>query len=363
MKHYISIIAAVLMSLCVSEAQERIGGVIELDRTIHNFGDIMLSDGPVSCTFTVSNVSDQPIAIYNVVSTCGCTNVKWTKEPIQPKKQGKVSVTYSNDEGAYPFDKTLTMYVSGIKKPVLLKVRGVSMEKKQSLEELYPIAFGPLALRETTIKCGNLEQNEQKSESVMVANLSQKPINVTFSNVSEHLKVKVSPNPIPARSTAEMSFTVTASRDLWGKNSYMATPMVNGRSYAGTDGNNALTFNAFTKENYGNISDADKANGPMPKIKVSTYSAGRLKRGQTIHAEFTIVNEGKKPFEVYKVDADAKSWSYSAIPSIKPGEQATFKVNVNTTDMPDGEVLTIVTLTTNSPSRPIINLFVAGVID
>ena len=363
MKHYISIIAAVLLSLCVSEAQERIGGVIELDRTIHNFGDIMLSDGPVSCTFTVSNVSDQPIAIYNVVSTCGCTNVKWTKEPIQPKKQGKVSVTYSNDEGAYPFDKTLTMYVSGVKKPVLLKVRGVSMDKKQSLEELYPIAFGPLALRETTIKCGNLEQNEQKSESVMVANLSSKPITVSFTNVSEHLNVKVSPNPIPARSTAEMSFTVTASRDLWGKNSYMATPLINGRSYAGSNGNNELTFNAFTKENFGNISDAEKANGPMPKIKISTFSAGRLKRGQTIHAEFTIVNEGKKPFEVYKVDADANSWSHSSIPAIKPGEKATLKVDINTSDMPDGEVLTIVTLTTNSPSRPIVNLFVAGVID
>ena len=363
MKHYISIIAAVLLSLCVSKAQERIGGVIELDRTIHNFGDIMLSDGPVSCTFTVSNVSDQPIAIYNVVSTCGCTNVKWTKEPIQPKKQGKVSVTYSNDEGAYPFDKTLTMYVSGVKKPVLLKVRGVSMDKKQSLEELYPIAFGPLALRETTIKCGNLEQNEQKTESVMVANLSSKPITVSFTNVSEHLNVKVSPNPIPARSTTEMSFTVTASRDLWGKNSYMATPLINGRAYAGSNGNNELTFNAFTKENFGNISDAEKANGPMPKIKASTFSAGKLKRGQTIHAEFTIVNEGKKPFEVYKVDADASSWSHSSIPAIKPGEKATLKVDINTSDMPDGEVLTIVTLTTNSPSRPIVNLFVAGVID
>ncbi len=363
MKVYISIIAAVLMSLSVSVAQERIGGVIELNKTIHNFGDIMLSDGPVSCSFTVSNISDKPIVIYNVVSTCGCTNVKWTKEPILPDKQGKVSVTYSNDEGAYPFDKTLTMYVSGIKKPVLLKVLGVSMEKKKTLEELYPVAFGPLALREATIKCGNLEQNEQKSESVMVANLSSKPITVSFANVSDHLNVKVSPNPIPARSTAEMSFTVTASRDLWGKNSYMATPLINGKAYVGSDGNNALTFNAFTKENFGNISDAEKANGPMPKIKASTFSAGMLKRGQTIHAEFTVVNEGKKPFEVYKVDADAKSWSHNTIQSIKPGEKATLKVDVNTSDMSDGEVLTIVTLTTNSPSRPIVNLFVAGVID
>ena len=38
-------------------------------------------------------------------------------------------------------------------------------------------------------------------------------------------------------------------------------------------------------------------------------------------------------------------------------------VNVDTADMPEGEMLVTVTLTTNSPSRPIVNLFLTGWIE
>jgi hypothetical protein len=38
-------------------------------------------------------------------------------------------------------------------------------------------------------------------------------------------------------------------------------------------------------------------------------------------------------------------------------------VDIDTSDMPEGEMLTIVTLTTNSPLRPIVNLFIAGWIE
>lgn len=363
MKHYITLISSFLLSLCICTAQEKIGGVIEIDRTVHNFGDILIENGPVSCSFTLTNISEKPIVIYNVVTTCGCTDVKWTKEPIRPGGKGKVSVTYSNDEGAYPFDKTITMYVSDIKKPVLLKVRGVSLDRKKPLEELYPVAFGPFAVKGLTSGCGNLEQGERKSEAVMVANLSDRPIKVDFKDVSDFLNVSVYPNPIPARSTAEMSFTVTSSRELWGKNTYQAVPVINGQTYSTSEGNRQLYFSAFTKENFGTMSEAEKNKGPMPKFKVSTFSAGKIRRGETIHAEFSFTNEGKDIFKVYKVDADAEVWSHSDIPSAKPGEKVTFKVHVDTSDMPNGEVLTIVTLTTNSPVRPIVNLFVAGWIE
>ena len=363
MKRKITIIAAVLLSMFTGWAQEKIGNVLEIDKTIHNFGDIMLDSGPVSCTFTFKNISEKPVVVYNVVSSCGCTDVKWTKEPLRPGQSGNVSVTYSNDEGPYPFDKTITMYVSDIKKPVLLKVRGVSLAKAQPLEELYTVAYGPLAMKSASLKCGNLDQGEQKSDAVMVANLSDKPIQVTFGDVSDWLDVKVSPNPIPTRGTAEMSYTVTASRDLWGKNRYWATPQIDGKAYRNSNNDSRICVTAFTRENFSSLSDEEKDKGPMPKFTTSTFQAGKIKKGETVHAEFTMTNEGKSPFSVYKVDADAKCWSHSDIPVCKPGQKIKFRVHIDTSNMPEGEMLTIVTLTTNCPLRPIINLFVAGWIE
>ena len=363
-KIYILIVAVLsLLTSHTGQAQEKIGTSLEIDKTIHNFGDILLDSGPVSCTFTIKNIGSKPAVIYNVTSSCGCTDVSWTKEPLMPGKTGKISVTYSNDEGAYPFDKSLTVYVSDVKKPVILKVRGASVAKKKPLAESYPVHFGALAMKEKEFKCGNLEQGGAKSNTVMVANISERPINVDFTDVSPHLTINVTPNPIPAQSTAEMRFTVNASRDIWGKNYYWATPTVNGKSMKDASGDSQISVWAFTKENFSDWSDDAKAKGPRPMFKESTFSFGKIKKGETVHAEFTFKNEGEKDFCVYKVNTDACCWSHSDIPVAAPGKSVTIRVHLDTTKMPIGEVLAIVTLTTNSPLRPIVNLFIAGWIE
>ena len=363
MKRIITILSAIILSLGAINAQENIEGVIEADRMVHNFGNILLGSGPVKCSFSITNISGKPIVIYNVASTCGCTDVTWTKEPILPGGKGEIAVTYSNDEGPYPFDKTLTAYISDIKKPVLFKVRGICTEKDKPLEEIYTVSYGPLAMRESMIKVGNLEQERQKSEAVLVANLSEKPVKVTFGDVSEHLDITVSPNPIPARSTGEMSFTVTASRDLWGKNRYWATPQIDGKAYRNNNGDSRIGFWAYTKENFSHLTDAEKDAGSRPTFGTSTFNAGKVKKGEVIHAEYSFVNEGKSDFCVYKVDADTRIWSHSDIPCARPGQKVSFRVHLDTSAMAKGESLTIVTLTTNSPLRPIVNLFIAAYIE
>lgn len=359
LKRIIITVLSFVLAGASMQGQVKIGDGIEIDKTVHNFGDIMLDSGPVSCTFTIKNTGDKAAVIYNVVTTCGCTNVEWTKEPIRPGQTGKISATYTNDEGPYPFDKSLTIYISDIKKPIIVRLRGVSMAEKKPLAELYPVHYGPLAIKDAVNKVGNLEQGGQKSEAVVVANLSDSPISVSFTDISDNLSLKVSPNPIPAKGTAELSFTVTANRKLWGKNFYWATPVVNGKSYTDKDGE-GLGFWAFTKEDFSRVSEEQKAKAARPMFKESTYSFGKIRKGETVHAEFTFKNEGKTPFQVYRVNADACCWSHSDIPVAQPGESVTFRVHVDTKDMPKGEVLTIVTLTTNSPLRPIVNLFIAG---
>ena len=364
MKRYIYILVAIALSFTtVAQGQEKIGTGLEIDKMVHNFGDIMLGSGPVTCEFTVKNISEKPAVIYNVVSSCGCTDVKWTREPLMPGKTGKISVTYSNDEGPYPFDKNLTVYFSDVKKPVILKVRGISITEKQPLSQLYPVHYGPLAFRHDEFKCGNMEQGGQKSDAVMVANISDSPISVKFEDVSENLSIRISPNPIPAQSTAEMTFTATADRDLWGKNYYWAVPVVNGKRYRNSEGEEKIGIWAFTKENFSHLTEDQKAKGPRPMFETSTYSFGKIKKGEMVHAEFSFRNEGKEDFCVYRVNADACCWSHSTIPVADPGKEVTFRVHVDTKDMPLGEALTIVTLTTNSPLRPIVNLFIAGWIE
>ena len=336
-----------------------VDGLIELDKTVHDFGDVMVSDGPLKCTFKVTNISDKPLAINNVVSSCGCTDVKWTREPLKPGKDGVIEATFANDQGPYPFDKTLTVYVSGLKKPLILRLRGSVHAQKQPLSELYPKKWGSLGIKDTEIKLGNMEQGNQRSDAVDVANLGSSPLKVEFDKVTPGLKIEVSPNPIPANGTAKMTYTVTADRSRWGKSWYYAEPVVGGKHYKDAQ----IGIWAFIKENFAGMSQADRNKAAQPVFEASTFNFGKIKAGTPVEAVFQFTNSGKSPLVVHKADSDSPAARPGSIPTIPAGGKGTFKVPVDTGDLPKGETLIIITLTTNSPLRPLVNLFIAGAVE
>lgn len=356
----IMLLAAALLSVAFSvNAQTVFGGVVSVDRTVHDFGDLFLKTGPVSCTFTVRNVSDKDAVIYSVVSSCGCTDVKWTREALKPGAEGTITATYSNDEGAYPFDKTLTVYVSDVKRPIILHLRGVVHDRKKPLAEMYPAHIGPAGLRSLEIKGGNLLQGESKSGEFTVANLSSKPFSIDFKDVSDGL-VLFPEGPVAAGQTGRVRFTVKADRSRWGTNEYAATMVCGGRP-AGK-----IAVKAVTKENFSNLTKADRALAAEISLDRSTFTFDPCRIGTSFTASYNVTNTGKSPLVIYKVETDSPG--IVSVPgnvrlhpsSLAPGKSAVISFKVDTSGLQAGEQLYMVTLYTNAPLRPMVNIFVAG---
>lgn len=74
------------------------------------------------CTFTLTNTGDEPLRIYNVETSCGCTNASWDKKPVKPGKTCEVSITYQEK---YPgrFYKTITVFANS-NNPIELHIEG-----------------------------------------------------------------------------------------------------------------------------------------------------------------------------------------------------------------------------------------------
>lgn len=117
MKHIIAILSALLLTAGAPP--------VTFDKTVHDFGEVSWKDGALKCNFTLTNNSQDTLDIYAAISSCGCTDVEWTRTPIAPGGKGTVSATYANEDGAYPFDKTVTVYTSAQKKPFVLHLKGV----------------------------------------------------------------------------------------------------------------------------------------------------------------------------------------------------------------------------------------------
>ena len=65
---------------------------------------------------------------------------------------------------------------------------------------------------------------------------------------------------------------------------------------------------------------------------------------------------------IHKADCDWEDAAFGPLPDIPAGKTGEITVTLDTSKMPKGENVAIITLTTNTPLRPLINLFAGGAV-
>ena len=74
-------------------------------------------------TFTLKNTGNKPLAVQDVNTSCGCTSVAYSKEPVQPGRELNLEVTYKAEHPEH-FNKTITVYCNTESSPLILKIMG-----------------------------------------------------------------------------------------------------------------------------------------------------------------------------------------------------------------------------------------------
>lgn len=126
------IIMMTLMLVCgMTAVMAQKPAQIKFDKTTHNFGSFSENEPKVSCSFTFTNIGEQPLVINQAIASCGCTVPKYTKTPIQPGEKGEIKVTY-NGTGKFPghFKKSITVRTNGAVEMTRLYIEGDMTEAK-----------------------------------------------------------------------------------------------------------------------------------------------------------------------------------------------------------------------------------------
>ena len=327
---------------------------LEFDKKICNLGRFSINSGEKSCSFTFKNISGKPLVINSVLSSCGCTKPIWPKKPIMPNESGKIDVTYSNDQGPYPIDKSITVYTSASAKPIILRITGLPYGADKRLEEQFPIAIGPLGVVNNTFKLGQIAQGESKSGSVTIANLSKNNVNISFANLSSGLTISCEPKIIPANGIAEISYTVSSSPINWGNTKYKAIAVCNG-----VKSTTPLYIECMIIDNFTKLSKEEKNKSAMVIANNSSSNFGESAMNKTINSEFKLRNSGYSTLKIYKIDTNGSKIRVEYPKEVEAGNEFNIKTSFVTGNKKGDEIHTI-TLITNSPNRPLVNLFVIG---
>ena len=73
--------------------------------------------------FTPTNTGQRMLVIYDVITSCGCTKVNYSKEGIRPGEKAELTVIYEAEKAEH-FSKTVTIYCNADNSPLRLKVTG-----------------------------------------------------------------------------------------------------------------------------------------------------------------------------------------------------------------------------------------------
>lgn len=121
--------AAVFALTTTAFAQKKIADVAKFASETIDFGKIK-QNTPQKGTFTVTNISNEPLIIEQANPTCGCTISDYTKEPIAPGKTGVINATYNAAAGGH-FEKHLTVKFAGIDEMKSITFTGEVMPAEQ----------------------------------------------------------------------------------------------------------------------------------------------------------------------------------------------------------------------------------------
>jgi hypothetical protein len=98
------------------------------NKTTSDFGEIEQGI-PKEAEFKLINEGKEPLIIQTARAGCGCTNLKYSQEPILPGKSTIIAATY-NAAAMGQFSKSITVTTNASPNPVMLIIKGTVVAKK-----------------------------------------------------------------------------------------------------------------------------------------------------------------------------------------------------------------------------------------
>ena len=120
-------IKVLYLDVIMGKTKEKQAGnvtAVSVDRTTMDFGSFPQSEKQER-SFILTNTGNGLLVIQDIVTSCGCTKVEYSKEPVRPGETLEVKVIYEAEQAEH-FNKTVTVYCNAENSPLRLAVKGAA---------------------------------------------------------------------------------------------------------------------------------------------------------------------------------------------------------------------------------------------
>lgn len=336
--------------------------VITFEKTTHDFGKINEADGRVTTVFNFKNEGMTPLVLSNVRASCGCTTPKWTREPIEPGQTGEITVTYNPNGRPGRFQKTVTVTSNANEPTTKLYIKGEVIPKPTKPVDQYPVKMGELSLKSKNLNFGALVQGSNKMLEIEYANQTEQAIEVAvYVAGAEYIKPNVTLPKVEPQQTGKLQFALqSAESGLYGPVTAKAYVLVNGKRDLSKTYEIALSANI--KEDFSQLTVEQRQQAPIAEV-ARDINLGTVTKGKKMSAKISLTNAGINPLLVRRVVMNDENVHFVTPKAIKAGRKADIKVEIDATTATAAQYTRIMTLITNDPNTPVINIKLNWVVE
>lgn len=169
---------------------------MQFDKQVSSLGSVLWAN-PVSASFKVTNVGNEPLELREVKTSCACTVADWTKSPIQPGQSGVIMAVFDAKALGH-FYKEVEIHSNATEGPVYLQMEGKVVASGDDVTNTdgFEIEMGDVKLDKDAVFFNGVKRGDEPVEELNVLNTSRAAFEPVLMHVPDYLEVTSIPKRI-----------------------------------------------------------------------------------------------------------------------------------------------------------------------
>jgi hypothetical protein len=351
MKKIILLFVFIAFGLQFCLAQE---GSTKFKETSFDFGSIPSKGGKVTHEFEFTNTHASALVITNVKASCGCTTPFWTKEPVEPGKTGKITVTFDPSNYSSHFSKTITVNTNH-EPSIQLVISGTAVRepavKNPADDYMFPVGDGNYLLKFKSLDFGTVTPKQTKSVKMEVFNKSDRSISQKAATVPKYLTVKFDKDTVGSKTPSTVDVVFNAALSGYGHFKGELNLLVDGATVA-------IPYSATVSDVFLNLTAEQKSNAGKINFSATELKFESVKKEKSQILKFS--NSGKSALNIHAITSSEPYIKVSKTKmTLKSGEIAEVKISIDASKVKSDFEATI-SVFSDDPKTPIKDIKITG---
>jgi hypothetical protein len=326
----------------------------------YDFGVIAEDGGEVSHIFRFANTSSKPVVIVAAHSSCGCTNVEFSRKPVLAGEESELKVVYNPMNYPGNFSRKVVVVTNEGTLKQQLTISGKVTPRVRSVEERYPIPMCEgVRVAANAHSFGYVEHGKMVQSTFEVVNTSLRTVSIAIEN--EHSELEFyAPSTLASGEEATINFTLLLPENsiVYGSLGYSVWLVVDGKKSSYPFIINGLAIDSC-EENANNRVQMIAMSENFLKFGAVKCSVVKMVR------ELELRNTGNRALEIRKLELSAEGFEaeIEGDSSIEPGGRRKVKVAIYPSRLPYGAVVEKMRIVSNDPKMPVLTIRVSAIVE